>query len=538
MKLDLHRKDAALNDIKTLVARTKAVTNTIVREAQQLVSSSTDLTSKELQIIVSELISLSKSNTKNYRFLSCGHLELCSLLFLAIFTGLSLERIQTLRFISRKQFINSKIKMLSWCPNEKVLLIPTHHNDVYSKMRQELKVLIKINNYGEIPNSETSYYSITLPSFVTSTIDRHYSAWQTLIKQKRSNKIKFAKTMAYLDFEVHQKAITIALRYLNRKYKTNITFRKLSNNFRNAVLHVKNDQAIYTLITGQHFGHGIVSSHYYAIDRTQINQTHVNAINRILRLCNLQISIPNEPFDTQTIGSKFPIKSDIVGLFINDLRNKINATQGKSIDAFHNAYTTYIISMLGFATGYRAVCDPVSAKHQINIEFAFLTISDKDQGSGFHNRVIPLTQCMVEQLLIYEDYLNYLKVKVIQNRFTEKNIAEILDPNIEKPKAPYFFYLNDTFRIVSISPEKLKANQDPAWAFPPNVNRHYLRTELAKCGCNPEFIDYFMGHWEMGEEPFNPFSFVSPQIIRENIVSQVEKIMQKDGWKAIRHPYA
>lgn len=539
LKLEFNRNDSTISDIKTHVTRTKAIENTILRDAQQLVSSSTDLTSRELEILIKELIDLTHRKDERFQLLKCGQYELCSLLFLAIFTGLSLQKIQTLRFAKFSQFAKSKTKELTWCHDTKTLYIPTHSNDVYSKMRRELKALIQINNYGEIPNSQTSYYSVTLPDFASLAFNLHYDAWQKLIVKKRSIENKtYAKTMAYLDFEAHPKAIKLIFKYLNLKFKTNLTFHKLSKNFRNAVFTVKNDQAIYTLITSQHHGHGIVSSHYYAIDRSKINEVHVDVINFILNSCSLKTRVNYDQFDIKTIGSKFPLQSETVRLFVKYLKSKINIAKRHDFVSYHNAYTTYIISMLGFATGYRAVCDPIHAKHQINTDFGFLTISDKDNESGFHSRTVPLTDAMLEQFLIYEDYLRHLKVKVINNKFTSKNISELLNKDIEKPKAPYFFFLNEKLRMCQVKPETLKAHLDPGWTFPPNINRHYLRTQLSNSDCNPEFIDYFLGHWELGEEPFNTFSFVSPQIIRENIVSHVEKMMKHDGWTVIGHPYA
>lgn len=42
--------------------------------------------------------------------------------------------------------------------------------------------------------------------------------------------------------------------------------------------------------------------------------------------------------------------------------------------------------------------------------------------------------------------------------------------------------------------------------LPANIDRHYLRSKLSQLECPAEMIDYFMGHWERGEEPYHRHS--------------------------------
>lgn len=63
-----------------------------------------------------------------------------------------------------------------------------------------------------------------------------------------------------------------------------------------------------------------------------------------------------------------------------------------------------------------------------------------------------------------------------------------------------------------------------------NIQRHYLRSELQNLGVDPEFISYFMGHWDIGEEPHQRYSTVSPLSICKVLSPAIVTLVKKAGW--------
>ena len=534
------QEDFALRNAKMQIGRAAGQIHAMISSAQQIRYTNSELTKRELEILIKEITGSNDDLNSKPSLLPCGKYELFSLLLLAVFTGRTLESIQTLRFSTFRNFYHTKIKELTWCVDKEILYIPTHQNDVYSRLSSELKALIKFSNLGHIPDKSTAYYAIQLPEFVTKMLNNFYLEWKSVVKEKKkSGKKNFAWSMAFLQNDLHSAAILKSIKRINQQYKTNITFQKILASFRQTVFSVNQDQALYTYITGINYNHGVVSTHYYAVQRADLSVIHNQSINFILSSIGLNPNnIPVDQVDSFSIGSKFPLSSETVQLFVNDLKLRLkNAIRMNKLSHIHNAYTTYILSMLSYCTGYRAVKDPVDHCYQVNQRFGFLVISDKDDDSNYHSRIIPLTELVLNQIQEYQRYLKHLYTKLSLTPYTQKNVFELIHQS-EKCHIPFFFYLTDQNRVSSISPKTYKEHIDPTWAFPINVNRHYLRSQLANENCPSEYIDYFMGHWEFGEEPFNKFSYVSPQMIKEHVTPLIEKMMHKDGWRLIKHPYA
>jgi len=99
---------------------------------------------------------------------------------------------------------------------------------------------------------------------------------------------------------------------------------------------------------------------------------------------------------------------------------------------------------------------------------------------------------------------------------------------------PFFFFLNERYKAIKVGPISLKKNVKWSYELPQNTNRHFLRTKLREYGVDGEVVDIFMGHWEIGQEPHNPFSTLSPQDYKSNLEEPLSKILRNTGWKKIR----
>ena len=525
------------SDKRSSYKKLKAINQSIISAAQHIHYNNGELTPFEMVTLINEIQILDHQNfTKN---IPAGVAEIKAILWLLIFTGKSLEDLQTLRFLTEKKFQQSTRKSLTWCPDSKLLHIPSHINNVHNNLDVSAKAIIQISNFDQIPNAQDSTYSLVLPSFVNLTLMHFYTEWKKVKAATKTKKgFEAMKTMAFTDINSHLSVIDEIIRRINRKFDSNIALQKISQSFKQAILFETNDQAEYTFITNQIFNHGIVSSHYYSVTKANLSRIHTAAINYILKKSGLNNAcVDYHEFDTFKVGSKLILSSEVVQDFVEDLLAKIkDAKSENEIFKIHNAYTTYIVALFGFSTGYRAIRDPINFKYQINRTMGFICISDKDNDANTHTRLIPLADIVLEQLGEYEEYLKILISKLGLYPNAQHQIRTILQ-NTDECSVAYFFYLTEHYRITSISPRSIRSYINKDWKLPANVNRHYIRSRLREFDCPAEFVDYFMGHWEHGEEPFNAYSLVSPMEIRKMTLPCIEKMLKEDGWKVSRSPY-
>jgi hypothetical protein len=527
-----------LSDKRSTYKKLKAINQSIIATAQHIYYNNSELTPLEILTFIKEIQCIDHHHIS--KAIPAGVAEIKSLLYLLIFTGRSLADVQTLRFMSEKKFQKSTKKNLTWCYDSKLLHIPAHSNNVHNNLDATAKAIIQICNFDQIPSGLDNTYSIVLPSFVNDALMHFYREWKKVREATRNKKgFETIKTMAFTDADCHASVIGEIIKRINQKFDINVGLQKISESFRQAILYETNDQAEYILITNQNFNHAIVSSHYYSVTKANLCRIHTTAINYILQKCGLnEACVEYHEFDTFKVGSKLILSSEIIQDFIADLLTRINdAKRDNVIFKIHNAFTTYILALFGFATGYRAIRDPINFKYQINKTMGFICLCDKDNDANSHTRLIPVAKVVLDQLIEYEYYLKVLVSKLGLFPNAQHQIRTILQNNDDECTAPYFFYLTEHYRITSVSPRSIRFHINQDWKLPANVNRHYIRTRMREFDCPSEFVDYFMGHWEHGEEPFNAFSLVSPIEIRNITLPTIEKILKQDGWKVCKSPY-
>lgn len=183
--------------------------------------------------------------------------------------------------------------------------------------------------------------------------------------------------------------------------------------------------------------------------------------------------------------------------------------------AFHNAFTSYCVAMLGALTGYRAVKNPLTNIHALDESTGFLVISDKDFDDYRNARLTWVPPVLHAQLRAYAMYRAYL-VRCLQ---------------LENDNPAFFFFLNDDRRTKPVTPQSLADSLRWSSELPLNANRHYLRTRLAEKRVPGEIIDAFMGHWDLGEEPYGPYSALSPADFKAAISPTLTSIVAEQGWR-------
>lgn len=187
---------------------------------------------------------------------------------------------------------------------------------------------------------------------------------------------------------------------------------------------------------------------------------------------------------------------------------------------FHNFYTAYTVAMLMFCTGYRSIRDPLPHMSHINLSRGVIVIADKTNDHQSNARFIPLPPVMINQ------FRHYLK----HRHAVLSRLQLFLDYDWGTP----FFFIDIYSKLQQVTPARLEHHLQWPHSPPLNINRHYLHTQLKERGCSAELVDTFMGHWDMGQEPWAKHSTFCPRAYRQNITARVEEMMQEQGWKIVK----
>ena len=219
----------------------------------------------------------------------------------------------------------------------------------------------------------------------------------------------------------------------------------------------------------------------------------------------------------------------------------------------HNIYTIYTLLFLNYSTGYRGVKNPLQNFEDYDASSKSLLIKDKDNVDGYMTRVVYVPSGLAIQLEYYSEYrkslMNMLNLinrgSKITNAFTlnfhPNLLSQCNSTEIEAIKStyhkrdycfPFLFFLKKNMGFNELTPSKYldllswKGLED-------NSGRHFFRTYLVQHDCRTEVIDAAMGHWKHGNEPYGPYSCLSPHLVKQEIMPYLENMVQECGWKAI-----
>ena len=226
-----------------------------------------------------------------------------------------------------------------------------------------------------------------------------------------------------------------------------------------------------------------------------------------------------------TVGSDLVIDTPVVAELFRSLREQIEYDRDllgtlEGLRVFHNSLTNYLVLMLFWMTGYRAVQDPLSEAGEFNRRRRWLVIADKT-GDGYgHSRMVPVCQVLADQLAAYHSHAEWLRNRlslIIENR----------------QHGTFLFYLDKQLDEVQLRPASMETLLEWAYVLPLNLNRHWLRGELRRLDVSGPYVDRFMGHWSMGQEPWGRFSAVDPVDFHGVLDSALGQLAEKIGLQVV-----
>ncbi len=339
-----------------------------------------------------------------------------------------------------------------------------------------------------------------------------------------------------------QENLTAFISRLNRTCHTRLTEQRIAGHLYQTLTNWVQDETEAMLITGRMPPAGQKASlYYYAPEKRHLARQYAKTCAAISRAVRQGLGQENNPSSSSVklpprlaghVGSRICPTEEAIQRLVTGLREQVATWrrhlpyEGLAVHEFHNAYTSYCLWMLLFATGYRAVRDPFHSLKEVDLRQGFVVISDKDGDDYFNSRLVWLPSLCLEQLACYRRHRQGLVERLwVMNPQTAGHLRE------ESP--PLFFYLDTRGRFESVSPATLSNRSKAIFTLPINANRHFLRTRLREKDVPGEIVDAFMGHWEHGQEPYGRYSSLSPMDYRRMLEAPLQEVLQESGWKVL-----
>ena len=227
-----------------------------------------------------------------------------------------------------------------------------------------------------------------------------------------------------------------------------------------------------------------------------------------------------------------------------------------SVIRYHNRYVLYTAYLLMFATGYRAVHNPLPSLSLHLKTYGLLAISDKDDADFTHARLVCVPPLLSQQLSYYEEHLTSLADFI---RYRLPDLARTIDHLLRQDElmlmqhpteaaawykkiknsrtilGPLFLFhkQNDQWVPINIAPKDLIKDQPESLQLPANAGRHWLKSELIKRKVEPEWVDWQMGHWMTGQAPLAYYSALSHVEVSALLGVVIDEMLKEVGWKSL-----
>lgn len=310
------------------------------------------------------------------------------------------------------------------------------------------------------------------------------------------------------------------------------------------------DPATATIITGKPTALSHATSHYSSVSYLRARGVHARIVDSgdiFLRtapedsprprdwddelIVGVQPRLP-ETTETVRLGSKFVPKFEEVRRLATRLRESLcqaraSQEQGRTAE-IHRVFTLYTIAMVGFATGSRAVLDPIPTLAVADRTTGFVVIDDKGGKGGSRARLSWLAPAALEQIARYERHLGAL-----QAYLPEADFAKIAALRAHRHDRLPVFFIDRAGEIQSAQVKDIAAGfADTMIDFhlPMNAWRHYVRAELSM-KVPGDVLHAFLGHWHRGQEPWSEFSALDPLAYRSSLASVMIPMLDRDGWE-------
>lgn len=519
--------------------RNRGRLNAIIQSAQVLPDSWGTPTAYEIERLVRQLSSDLQPELKTVP--PADILALQALLLLRLWTGRPLDDLVALRLAPDMEYYTARNEhSLTFIEDTATLVLPISSPERQRGINPIDQALLQSPELKGRPTSSKCSIMVRLPKTATAILKSVFNSWHRTKKRETHSQPFTHRTINFAE------GIKAYLVHINEQSATRWTEARLSHIMRQGILQSSGDQVFVYLLTRQETGHAVVSAHYQCTDIDYLTTVFQHAHEWIMSTVRDGAAPHHPPLESLPhvagIGSQLAVSDTFVRELCNHLKQAIRSQQRQSPSistwvGIHNTLVAYIAHWLGFCSGYRAVRDPLHDPRELDQQTGLLVISDKDDDSYRHSRVVCLPLSFVDQINEYVEHLLSLANKLTSKPNLQNHIRQVCqrycnaDVNWDgtAQALAFLFFLSPQLRVRNVSPSTL-GEFNPT-GLPANIDRHYLRSKLSELGAPAEYVDYFMGHWERGEEPYQKYSMISPLQIGKVLQPYLEQINQACGWR-------
>lgn len=269
----------------------------------------------------------------------------------------------------------------------------------------------------------------------------------------------------------------------------------------------------------------------------------------------LGIQLPIKPVPNaskQRVGSGYFLKEKVFSHFIKKLHTlaktpiapyaKFSNENLETICRNLFLYMLYTDLYISFCAATRNIQDPFIDYKLINQD-GFTPINDKNKFDGFNTRIVPIDKDLRYHLekfpKIRNLYITELKRRKVITKDSDETLAKnnlflpIINPLtgqlVIKPyiRSQAWFEFSESGAFTHLFDAKYRVYKD-------NSNRHYLRGKLLDLETHPDFINAFMGHWHIGQEPWSDRGLFNFEKYQTEISSKISAILKELGFKPIK----
>lgn len=324
---------------------------------------------------------------------------------------------------------------------------------------------------------------------------------------------------------------------INDASGTRLSTGHVENALLSCAISICNDNAELALITGSHFVSRHAGIYYLFADCNRLSATYQSALELLVRGTGLvDLMLSGDP-DVQQggIGSNVvPLDKHIIEL-LTFLTSQLNehSSRARSLERivkFHNLYTMYVWIALACGTGCRPIENPICRLADLDLRLGQILLSDKDEQDAMSTRLVGLAPSLRTQLDFY-----FKHIEALNRRLKSKHGAVITKWNLQH--TPLFFLDEETFEQVPVRPSSTKPYIPMNRRLVDNAFRHWFRTSLWQENCPGELIDAALGHWRIGQNPYDPVSSIHRARIAVDQSQYIERVLKKIAFEPRRGFY-
>jgi hypothetical protein len=202
----------------------------------------------------------------------------------------------------------------------------------------------------------------------------------------------------------------------------------------------------------------------------------------------------------------------------------------------------YTFLFQAYSIGTRAVNSPILDFSRVAAD-GFAWVDDKDTGAHYNAHLALCPEPFHKHLKMFDKHLEAVR-RELSWKITKRG-------DLERLGLPCFFLRNTEsgIRVEEVTRGSIELKfKELKFGFPVNVHRRFVSGELLDGmvvekvtedhpeqlkwnGVAPEFVDWWMSHWSVGEEPWTKSSSLSLEAYKRGIEEPLSKLLEDLGFQ-------